>query len=106
MAMLIISYLTWCESFLILPKLKDQKDGQDIQTMLNPSKLHHFFKPCGNYTALYPSLARQLFCFAHILQPLRGKESHDRSRSLQFGISTNDVKTLKESWSCYSSRKP
>lgn len=87
MAMLIISYLTWCESLLILPSsqiegLEVKSDGQDPQIMLNPSKLHHFFKPCEKYTALYETKS---LCFAHTLHPLRGKESHDPSRSLQFG---------------------
>ena len=74
-------------------------------------KASPIFQTLRKYTALYeidmnpsPSLARELFCFAHTLRPLRGKESHDPSGSLQFGSSTNDVEILKESWSCYSSR--
>ena len=71
MAMLIISYLTWCESLLILPRLKDQKLRatarihkscsilQSFTTFSNPARsIQHYMKPS-------PSLARELFCFAH-----------------------------------------
>ena len=82
MAMLIISYLTWCESLLILPSsqiegLEVKSDGQDPQIMLNPSKLHHFFKPCEKYTALYETKSllgtRIVLLCSHLATPARKK---------------------------------